>query len=213
MKKPLYRIVIADDHHIFRLGLKAVIENHPSYTVSGEAGSGEALLALLSQQPCDLVILDLSMPGMDGYEILDALIEKEWKMRRIVLSMHVDRRSVAKAMTRKIDGFVNKEDVADVILDAIASVRQGKKYFSQDIQELILSHYDELFGLQDERQTLTPREKQVAAKIATGLTHKVIAKELGISVHTVQFHRSNLMAKLGLRHTADLVKYVLDNPG
>jgi DNA-binding NarL/FixJ family response regulator len=212
MQKAPYRIVIADDHHIFRLGLKTVIEAHPPYVVSGEAGNGHDLLAMLSEQPCDLVILDLSMPGMDGYQILDEMIEKGWKTRRIVLSMYVDRRSVAKAMARRIDGFVNKEDVAEVILEAIASVRQGKKYFSRDIQELILSHYDELFGLQDDRQPLTPREKQVATKIAAGLTHKAVAKELGISVHTVQFHRSNLMAKLGLRHTADLVKYVLDNP-
>jgi len=211
MAESLYRIILADDHEIFRLGLKTIINTNPSLEVAGEAGSGVELIELLKSTRCDLVILDLSMPQMDGFEILDLMSQHYAEVKRVVLSMHVDQRSVKKAMSKQIDGFINKEDIANVILAAVQTIQQGKKFFSRDIQEMILSHYDELFGLQKSLEDLTKREKEIAHMIATGLTNKAIASQLNISIHTVQFHRSNIMSKLELKNTADLVKFVLNN--
>ncbi|MBT7891050.1 MAG: response regulator transcription factor [Deltaproteobacteria bacterium] len=211
MAESLYRIILADDHEIFRLGLKTIINTNPSLEVAGEAGSGVELIKLLKSTRCDLVILDLSMPQMDGFEILDLMSQHYAEVKRVVLSMHVDQRSVKKAMSKQIDGFINKEDIANVILAAVQTIQQGKKFFSRDIQEMILSHYDELFGLQKSLEDLTKREKEIAHMIATGLTNKAIASQLNISIHTVQFHRSNIMSKLELKNTADLVKFVLNN--
>ena len=211
MAESLYRIILADDHEIFRLGLKTIINTNPSLEVAGEAGSGVELIELLKSTRCDLVILDLSMPQMDGFEILDLMSQHYAEVKRVVLSMHADQRSVKKAMSKQIDGFINKEDFANVILAAVQTIQQGKKFFSRDIQEMILSHYDELFGLQKSLEDLTKREKEIAHMIATGLTNKAIASQLNISIHTVQFHRSNIMSKLELKNTADLVKFVLNN--
>ncbi|MBT4268305.1 MAG: response regulator transcription factor [Deltaproteobacteria bacterium] len=211
MAESLYRIILADDHEIFRLGLKTIINTNPSLEVAGEAGSGVELIKLLKSTRCDLVILDLSMPQMDGFEILDLMSQHYAEVKRVVLSMHADQRSVKKAMSKQIDGFINKEDIANVILAAVQTIQQGKKFFSRDIQEMILSHYDELFGLQKSLEDLTKREKEIAHMIATGLTNKAIASQLNISIHTVQFHRSNIMSKLELKNTADLVKFVLNN--
>ena len=211
MAESLYRIILADDHEIFRLGLKTIINTNPSLEVAGEAGSGVELIELLKSTRCDLVILDLSMPQMDGFEILDLMSQHYAEVKRVVLSMHADQRSVKKAMSKQIDGFINKDDIANVILAAVQTIQQGKKFFSRDIQEMILSHYDELFGLQKSLEDLTKREKEIAHMIATGLTNKAIASQLNISIHTVQFHRSNIMSKLELKNTADLVKFVLNN--
>lgn len=209
MEPPVYRIVLVDDHEIFRLGLKTVIESDPSLQVVGEAGNGPELLSLLEQTEADLTIIDLHLPLMDGYSVLENLTGQYPHLKRLVVSMHVDRQSIKDAMVRRIDGFINKEDAATSVLEAIHSIRRGKKFFSRDILDLILSNYDEMFVLQRTMSVLTPRELEVARLIAAGQTNKGIATELNISIHTVQFHRSNVMSKLKLKNTADLVAFIL----
>lgn len=204
-----YQIVLADDHEIFRLGLRTLINGVPDFEVVGEAGNGKDLLELLGSRSVDLVILDLSMPGMDGFSILEKLSAQYPGVKRLVLSMHMDKKSIKQAMVKQIDGYLNKEDMADSVLEAIDSVRHGKKYFSRDVLDLILSNYDEMFRLQTCLNELTSREKEVGRLITSGLINKQIAEQLSISIHTVQFHRSNLMGKLKLKNTADLVNFFL----
>lgn len=208
-EQTVYRIVLVDDHEIFRLGLKTVISSDPSLQVTGEASSGKELLKLLKRMEADLAIIDLHLPGMDGYSVLDSLTEHFPHIKRLVISMHVDRHSVKEAMVKRIDGFINKEDAADSVLEAIHAIQDQKKFFSQDILDLILSNYDEMFVLQRTMNMLTPRELEVARLIASGYTNKDAATKLNISVHTIQFHRSNVMSKLALKNTADLVGYML----
>jgi len=209
MDNPVYRIVLVDDHEIFRLGLKTVIESDASLQVTGEAGNGYDLLSLLQQAEADLAIIDLHLPQMDGYTLLDNLSQHYPRLKRLVVSMHVNRQSVKDAMVKRIDGFINKEDAADSVLESIHAIRQGKKFFSGDILDLILSNYDEMFVLQRTMKALTRRELEVARLVAAGHTSKGIATQLNISVHTVQFHRSNVMSKLGLKNIADLVGFML----
>ncbi len=211
MAGELFRIVLADDHAIFRLGLKTVIESDKSLRVVGEAASGVELMEILKSTQCDLAILDLSMPQMDGFAILDEMSKHYSGIKRVVLSMHVSKKSVKKAMSKQIDGFINKEDIVGIVLTAVRTIRSGKKFFSQDIQEMILSDYDEMLSVQKSLEDLTKRETQIAKLIASGLTNQGIASRLSISIHTVQFHRSNIMYKLELKNTADLVKFVLEN--
>lgn len=205
----MYRIVLVDDHEIFRLGLRTVIESDPSLLVTGEAGNGQDLLQQMDAIEADLVIVDLSLPKMDGYTLLENLSGRFPELKRLVVSMHTDKKSIKQAMVKQIDGFINKEDIADSVLEAIHTIRQGKKYFSKDILDLILGNYDEMFRLQRTINALTPRELEVSRLIASGHTNKSIAGLLNISIHTVQFHRSNVMSKLGLKNTADLVGFIL----
>lgn len=206
-----YKIILADDHEIFRLGLRAVLETDPQLEIVAEASNGVELLELLKSVECDLVILDLSMPEMDGFTILELMASGYASTKRLVLSMHADKKSLESAIVRGIDGYLNKEDAADTIKNAVHRIRNGKKHFSADIQEFILSKYDQIFNRQTDVNILTRREKEIANMIAAGQINKQIAALLNISIHTVQFHRSNIMKKLQLKNTADLVKHVLEN--
>lgn len=207
----MYSIVLADDHDLFRMGLKAVLKNESSFSITGEASNGTELLEILETTPCDLVILDLSMPVMDGVTILDNMSERFPEVKRLVLSMHVDKQTIRKVLKKGVDGYINKEGAAMSIIDAVRTVKSGKKYFSSDINELILSNYDEIFSIQPTIDDLTKREKEIARFIVSGLTNKEIASSVNISINTVQFHRSNIMKKLHLKNTADLVKYALEH--
>ncbi|MBU2510422.1 response regulator transcription factor [bacterium] len=204
-----YRIILVDDHEVFRLGLKTLIKRDPELKIVGEAKNGKDLFALLNLVSCDLVILDLLMPEMDGFAILEELSRNHSQVKRLVLSMNTSDSSVQKALRKGIDGFINKEEVAKKILTAIQEVRNNKKFFSNDIQEYILSNFDSLMQNKTLLTKITAREEEVAGLIASGMSNKEVASTLNISNHTVQFHRSNLMRKLNLKNTADLVKFAI----
>ncbi len=204
-----YRIVLADDHEIFRIGLKSQITDDPTLKIVGEAKNGKELLDLLAVIACDLVILDLWMPEMDGFAVLAELSAKFPHIKRVILSMDFTLDSVRKALSKGIDGFITKEDVAAKINMAINHIREGKKYFSNEIQDFILSNYETISSNQDQLELITKREKEIAGLIASGMINKEISSLLNISVYTVQFHRSNLMRKLELKNAADLIKFAM----
>ncbi len=204
-----YRIILVDDHEVFRLGLKTLIKEDQELKIVGEAKNGKELSALLNLVSCDLVILDLLMPEVDGFTILDELSDKHPGIKRLVLSMNTSDSAVRKALSKGIDGFINKEDVAIKILDAIHQIRNNKKFFSDDIQEYILSNFDSLMENKTRLTDITEREREVAGLIASGMINKEVADALNISNHTVQFHRSNFMRKLNLKNMADLVKFAI----
>lgn len=206
-----YRIILVDDHEAFRLGIEVVLSQDTSLEVVGHASNGLCLGQILENTPCDMVILDLAMPEMDGFDILSQLKAHHPKLKCLILSMWVDQPTLRRVLELGIDGFVNKEGAARNIYEAVRSIRSGKKYFSADINEEILSNYDRIFHVGPHQAELTHREREVAALIASGLTNKEVADRLDISINTVQFHRSNLMKKLGLKNIAELVKYSLEN--
>ena len=203
------RIAIADDHVVLRYGLRTLLARFPEFEVVGEAGDGEELLALLARVPCDLVLLDLSMPGMDGLKALDVMRKLHTDIRVVIFSMHKEREFFRQAVALGVAGYILKDDDFERIPIALRDVLHGRKYFSSEMTSLLANEYTLLRdGMSLE--LLTRREREVLKHIAGGLTSREIAEQLDISFRTVQTHRSNLMEKLEIHNTAELVRYALD---
>jgi DNA-binding NarL/FixJ family response regulator len=207
----LYRIVLADDHTVLRLGLRNLLAREATLGVAGEAGNGEELLTLLKSVPCDLVILDLSMPGMNGIQVLEKLRATYPAVRVLIFTMHKEKEFFRHALRKGVDGYVLKDDNLELVLQAIKEIRSGRKYYSADLTAFVLEEDEKAHDSRVSLELLTPREKEILKMIAAGATNKEIADDLAISYRTVQTHRSNLMEKLGLKNTAALVKYAVAN--
>ena len=206
-----YRIVLADDHEILREGLKGLIEKDQSFKVVGQAQDGEKLLDLLKTTSCDLVVLDLSMPHMDGMATIKEIQRRFRKIKILILTMQKDHEHFKHAMKSGASGYILKEDAYDQLMLAIKVILKGKQFISPTISRLITDDYvrssDETEG--SSLNILTERERQILKLIAQGLLNKNIASKLKLSIRTVEAHRSSLTHKLGIKNTANLVKYAL----
>lgn len=206
-----YRIILADDHTMFREGLKSLIEKEPSLKVVGEAKDGEDLLEKLGAVRCDLVILDLSMPQMDGMVAIQAVRRQFPHVHILVLTMQKDYEHFRHAMAYGALGYVLKEDAHEQLIAAVRALKKGKRFVSPTVSTLlterVLRSFDEVET--PSLEILTKREKQILRCIAEGDSNKNIAAQLKISVRTVETHRAHLGDKLGIKTTAGLVKYAL----
>lgn len=207
-----YSIVLADDHGLFRAGLKRILREVAWLEVVGEADDGLELLSLLKRQKAHLVILDISMPHLRGIEAICEIRAGHPDVKILVLTMHKDMEFVSQSMGAGASGYLLKEDAETEIFAAIEAIRQGRTYVSRLLSSELAASWAEV--ARGGRQTLfdeplTPRERQVVKLIAEGKSNREIADVLSISVHTVERHRANVMQKLRLRKTADLVKYAL----
>ena len=207
-----YHIILADDHILFRRGLKGIIQSEPGLEVIGEAGDGIELLKLLRTMIPHLVILDISMPNLRGIEAVREIRKEYPDLKVLILTMHKDRSYLHQAISAGADGYLLKEDADPDLFSAIERIRQGKMYVSPHLTEGMIEDWAQIrrgdaSSLQLE--VLTPREKEVIKLIADGKSSKEIADLLFISVRTVERHRANIMDKLQLKKTADLVKYAI----
>ncbi len=204
-------IVLADDHAMFRQGVRRILEEIPDVTIAGEAENGLDLLKLLKNLTPNLVVLDISMPQLRGVEALYEIKSLYPATKVIILSMHKEKEYLHHAIKGGADGFLLKEDASQELVKAVEAVRNGRKYFSpllaQDLQDLLIQEYQGK-GKREE-DLLTLREKQVLKLIAEGKSSKNIAELLFISHRTVQNHRANIMRKLNLKKTTDLVRYAM----
>lgn len=208
MKRPPYRIVLADDHTIVRHGVKKMIEEMADLTVIGEASDGLELLSLLKILDTDLVILDISMPNLRGIEATCELKKVFPNVKVLILTMYRDEELLHHAISSGADGYVLKEDSDKELYIAIENVRQGKLYISPRLSGgLTVETRQGIFEPPLER--LTKREMEVLRLIAEWKSSKEIANLLFISVRTVQNHRARIMSKLDMKKTADLVKYAI----
>jgi len=207
----LVRIVIADDHEMFRAGLKSLVAQEDGLQIVGEAKDGEELLAKLKKVKCDCVVLDLSMPNMDGLEAMEVIGENYSEMRVLVLTMQKDPDHFRQAMNSGACGYVLKDDAYDQLVKAVRTVAAGKKFISPSVSDFRLQKKTAQSTPQagPPVDILTGREKEVLKLIANGLPNKNIARRLKISIRTAETHRANLMKKVGIRSTAGLVKYAL----
>jgi DNA-binding NarL/FixJ family response regulator len=200
-------IVLADDHVMFRQGVKRIIEETPGLEVVGEADDGLELLSLLKARLPELVILDISMPHLRGLEATREIKKLYPRVKVIFLTMHRSREFLQQALEAGSDGFLLKEDADSELLRAIQTVRGGKKFISSllstEMADLALRKQAA------EPDPLTPREKTIVKLLVEGKTPKEIADLLYISVFTVRRHRDNIMRKLNLKRLADLIKYAL----
>lgn len=207
-----YKIILADDHEILRTGLKSLIDKEPSLKVVAQAKDGEELLVKLKSSRVDLVLLDLSMPNLDGLMAIREIRTKYPKMKILVLTMQKDEEHFRHAVKNGALGYLLKDEAFEQLILAVKTVLRGKKFISPGISALLTDQYvrslDEAEG--SSLEILTPREKQVLKLVANGLANKNIASKLKISIRTVETHRANLSQKLGIKNTARLVKYAFN---
>jgi two-component system, NarL family, response regulator NreC len=204
----MIRVIVADDHLIFRQGLLRLLQSSNIITVVGEAGDGTEALNLIKTEAPDIAILDISMPGLSGFEVIGQLEQQENKTKIIYLTMHDDLFTAKKVITSKAKGFVSKDDAYEDLIYAIEAVSSGRRFVSPSIS-------DKIFSLnilkENDDEVLTNRELEILKLIAEGVTNKKIAGQLSISVKTVETYRSRIMQKLDLHSTADLIKYAIRN--
>jgi DNA-binding NarL/FixJ family response regulator len=202
----MIRVIIADDHVIFRQGLLKLLSAENNLSVIGEAGDGAEALNLIMRERPDIAIVDISMPGLDGFEIFRKIRELNIGTKVIFLTMHKDSMTARKAMGLEVSGYVLKDNAFEDLLYAIRSVYAGGTFVSPSVSQRI---FKQSLYLDSESRALTARESEILRLIATGLTNRQIGDKLCISVKTVETHRTNIMQKLDLHSTADLVRYAM----
>ena len=200
-----YTIILADDHAMFREGIKKIIERIEGALISGEVNDGLELLELLKKSSPNLVILDISMPNLRGLEAIREIKKTYPKVKILVLTMHKKKEFLRQALRDGADGFLLKEDAGSELIRAVQTVRNGGKYLSALLTNVLTT-----LAVEEEKpEVLTKREKEVLKLLAEGKRSKEIAIALYISPHTVRRHRSNIMEKLNFKNLADLVKYAI----
>lgn len=208
----IYKVIIADDHPIVIDGLRTHINAQPDLTVVGETGDGLEVEILVNYHHPDVLLLDLALPGLSGLEITRRVKKKYPGTHIVIVSMYDDIAYVAEAFKSGAQAYVLKRSVSAELISAIRSVLDGKRYLSPPLSEDTLSEY--IRNLQTEDldvfNTLTRREAEVLYLIIDGLTNHQIGDRLGVSSRTVEMHRSNLIHKLGVSGTAELVALAVE---
>ena len=204
-------IVLADDHHVMRQGLRSLLEAEPDFQVIGEAGDGEEALHVVESLRPDILVLDMVMPGLNGIEVTQRLRQIAPKTAVVVLSMFGTEGYVHKAMRAGAKAYVLKQASADELVYAIREVVNGQRYLSRALSERAIDAYvqETLNTDLDPALALTAREREVLLRVADGGTSKQIAAELHISPRTVEFHRANIMRKLDFNNHQELLRYCL----
>ena len=200
-----YTIILADDHAMFREGIRKIIERIEGALISGEVNDGLELLELLKKSSPNLVILDISMPNLRGLEAIREIKKTYPQVKILVLTMHKKKEFLRQALRDGADGFLLKEDAGSELIRAVQTVRNGGKYLSPLLSSVLTS----LAVEEEKTEVLTMREREVLKLLAEGKRTKEIAAALYISPHTVRRHRSNIMEKLNIQNLADLVKYAI----
>ena len=205
-----FRIIVADDHVLFRQGLKSILQRTSDLEVVGEAGDGLELIRLLKMRALDphLVVLDISMPNLRGLEAIPEIKTLCPNIKVLMVTMHSDKEYLYQALAAGADGYLLKKDADAELFAAIEKIRKDKTYVSPHLAEDLTDYWAHVRGRTD-RPVLTNREREVLKLIADGKSNKEIGDVLFISVHTVERHRANIMNKLSLKKTADLVKYAI----
>jgi DNA-binding NarL/FixJ family response regulator len=206
------RIVIADDHPVFRFGLRQLIEAEPGLDVVGEADQGEAALDLIQKVRPEIAILDVAMPKLDGLALARFLQSEEVPVKIILVTMYREEKLFKKALEAGVKGYVLKDSAASDIISCIKAVAAGQNYTSPELTTYLVSRVRQVDSLREPRsgaETLTATELRVLALLAEYKTSKEIAQELFVSPRTVETHRNNICQKLGIHGSHALMKFAL----
>jgi two-component system response regulator NreC len=206
------RVLLADDHDVVRKGLRYLLQGVPDLEVTGEAVNGREAVALSERLGVNIVIMDIGMPLLNGIDAAAQIVKRDPDVGIIILSMHSDEDYVLRALAAGVRGYLLKDTVEVDLLRAIEHIRKGRTFFSPAIAEVLLEDYMRQLksqGLQDSYELLTAREKEVLQLVAEGKSNKDVASLLNLSPLTVDTHRGNLMQKLNLHSTAEIVLYAV----
>ena len=204
------RILVVDDHPIVRAGLRAVLETQPGWYVCAEAGNGEEAVRLALEHAPDIVVIDHSLPVLNGLEAVRQVLRTRPYTRMLVYTMHDDDGLIHNALKAGARGYLLKSENDVEVVASVRALAEGKTYFSQRVAKCLL---DQLLGSEKTvaSQTLTAREREVVQLVAEGESNKSIARRWGLSIKTVDTHRTSAMKKLNLRTAVDLARYAIRN--
>ncbi len=205
----MIRVIIADDHRLVRRGIKEILKTANDIAVCGEAADSEELLLLLRQAPPDVLILDLSMPGLSGTELIKCLCAAFSSLRILVLSMHNEAQFAALAIRAGALGYVTKDADPEILLQAIHRIADNGKFIDPALVEAMVFAPQETKPLPHEH--LSDREIQVLGLLVAGKSLNVIASELNLSPKTISSHKMRIMQKLGVTNNADLMRFAIQN--
>lgn len=204
------RVILADDHRLFRAGLRSILEDQPGVEVVGEAVDGHAALSLVARTSADILLLDISMPGLNGLETLRRLAAEKHAIQVIVLSMHSDRYFIAEAFKAGARGYLLKDSAIQEVVKAMRVVMRGEVYLNSTIGGVLVDDYVSLASAANSQDDpLSSREREILQMIAEGRSTKDVAAQLFLSVKTVESHRKHLMDKLHMHSVAELTRYAI----
>ncbi|HEY0801908.1 MAG TPA: response regulator transcription factor [Steroidobacteraceae bacterium] len=206
------RILIADDHELFRRGVAAELTQVSGWTVVAEATNGRDAVALAAELKPDIVVLDLTMPELNGLEAARRIVSAEPSARIIILTAHESEQLVREVLSAGAQGYVLKSDAGRILVTALQALLDGRSFFTSNVARMVLDGYLRSKPIDaGSAQTLSAREREIVQLLAEGNSNKDIARVLNISVKTAETHRSNVMRKMEFESLAELVRYAIRN--
>jgi DNA-binding NarL/FixJ family response regulator len=206
-------ILIAEDHALLRSGIRTLLDREPDMQVIGEAATGEAAVQFVRERMPDVVLMDLNMPGRGGLAAIAEIVQLSAAIKILVVTMHKTDEYIYETLRSGVVGYILKESAHDELVDAIRRVLEGKIYVSPEVSQAVISHMVSApRNSEPERNPLgklSERELEVFRLVAEGYANKQVARQLNLSVKTVEKHRSNVMRKLNLRNAANLVSFAI----
>ena len=206
------RILLADDHTVVRDGLRALLERQPDMTVVAEAAGGRESVRLAEEQSPDVVVMDITMPNMNGIEATRRILAANPRTAVVILSMHQDESYVLRSLKAGAKGYLLKDSLRSDIVDAIRAVSQGRSFLTRKISRIMQEDYVrqmERRGVEDSYDLLTDREREILQLVAEGKANKEVAGLLNIGLTTVETHRTHILQKLGLHSVPELILYAV----
>jgi DNA-binding NarL/FixJ family response regulator len=208
------RILIADDHELVRTGIAATLADVPGWTVVGQAANGRQAVELAQSLRPDIVILDMTMPELNGLEATRQILANRTGERVLILTAHESEQLVREVLNAGAQGYVLKSDAGRALVTAVEALLDGRPFFTSKVARIVLEGF--LRGPEgatngDASQTLSPREREIVQLLAEGKSNKEVARALGITVKTAETHRSNIMRKMEFASLSDLIRYAIRN--
>jgi two-component system invasion response regulator UvrY len=206
----MINILIVDDHELVREGLKKVLKRQSDMNVVGEATNAHELFDQIERLPVDIVILDITLPGKSGLEVLKDLFSRHPKVRVLMLSMHPEERFAVRALKAGAAGYMTKDTATSELVGAIRKIMSGRKYTSAALAEQVVEIFSDQGG-KPSHELLSDREFEVLCLLASGKTVSQIAEQLSLSVNTIATYRSRVLEKMKLKTNAELMRYALEH--
>jgi two-component system response regulator NreC len=206
MRKPI-RVILADDHRMVRQGFKLILQGQEDIVVVGEAGNGREVLEQAALLQADVIVMDVTMPELNGIEATRRLRDIAPHAHVLALSVHRDGVYVREIVKAGADGYILKESADTELIAAVRAVAEGNSYLSPEVAGAVLKDYRR--QALDPLDPLSPREREVLQLIAEGKTNKDIAVRLGLSIYTIDGHRTRIMEKLGMHSVSELVRFAM----
>ena len=208
----MIRVIIADDHAVVRTGIKLIFDSTAALTIVDEVDKGNDLLNKIKKNDYDVVILDLCMPGKDGFETLKLIKEEKPGLPVVIFSMNPEDQYAIRMIKAGASAYVNKESPAEELMKAIRTVAQNKKYYTPAQSELMMDYINnENSGKLDPHERLSDREFQVMRLLASGIKKKKIAEDLSVSINTISNHRNNILKKMDLTSNSEITRYAIQH--